>query len=104
MIITTIGNKHEGKELAKYLVNKRLAACVNIISTVESFYWWNGEIQEENEIMLIIKTNPEIEEKLIEEIKNNHPYDVPAIYQIESTKLIYKPYLDWVIKETSDDL
>ncbi len=97
VVLTTVP-KGKGKEIAKALLEKRLAACVNI-TDVKSLYWWEGKIEEAEEELLIIKTRAELYEKLEEELKKIHPYGVPEIVALR-VKDVYVEYLRWVEKET----
>ncbi len=97
VVITTVP-KGKGKEIAKALLEKRLAACINI-ADVKSLYWWEGKIEEAEEELLIIKTRSELYEKLEEELKKIHPYEVPEIVALR-VKDVYVEYLRWVEKET----
>jgi periplasmic divalent cation tolerance protein len=66
-------------EIATFLVEKKLAACVNVIEQVHSTYWWMGKIENDTEGLLIAKTKSELFKKLMEEVKKVHPYGVPEI-------------------------
>ncbi len=95
-VITTVDSKTKAKEIASSLVEKRLAACVQILP-IESIYRWKGKIETAKEFQLIIKgKNFKALEKAIKEI---HPYEVPEIIQIP-IKRASKSYLSWLKKET----
>jgi len=87
--------------LARMLVGKRLVACVNIVP-VRSCYRWKGEFCDEQEHLLIAKTTRENAGKVIEAIKDLHPYQVPEIIALPVITG-YLPYLDWVTEETLDE-
>lgn len=91
--------KDKAKELARKLVEERMAACINIVPKIESIYWWENKVQEEEESLLIIKTTQVKVEKLIGFVKENHPYDVPEIITFILAEGL-PDYLDWVIEET----
>lgn len=95
LVYCTVDSKRIAQSIAKTLVESRLAACVNIIDGVSSLYSWKGEIVEDDEILLIVKSKASLFEKLQNKIKEIHPYEVPEII---STKIIdgYIPYLNWV--------
>ena len=86
--------------LARMLVEQRLVACVNTVP-VRSCYRWNGEICDEEEHLLIMKTRQENKDNLIAAIKANHPYLVPEIIALP-VLAGYLPYLEWVRNETRD--
>ncbi|WP_424354698.1 divalent-cation tolerance protein CutA [Methanobacterium sp. MBAC-LM] len=97
--ITTSGEK-ESKKIGRTIVEERLAGCINIISTIESLYWWKGEIEEDKESILIVKTKVSSIENIIKRVKEIHSYENPAILAIpiiEGSKE-YLDYLDGEIR------
>lgn len=99
LVFCTVDSKKAAQGIAKTLVESKLAACVNIIDGVSSVYSWKGEIVEDNEILLIVKSKASLFEKLQNKIKEIHPYEVPEII---STKVDegYIPYLNWIDENT----
>lgn len=95
--ITTCPNSEVATQLAKAIVEQKLAACVNILPAIQSIYQWQGQIESETESLLIIKTMHNKLEPLQNFILRNHPYDVPEFISlgIESGS---KPYLDWIMQ------
>ena len=87
--------EEKAHELAKKIVEEKVAACVNVIPNLMSYYWWNGEIQKDAEILLMIKTLDDAFEKLKEVIINNHPYEVPEIVALPINKG-NESYLSWI--------
>ncbi len=87
--------KSKGQELAFMVVDEQLAACVNIIQSIRSIYKWKGKIENEEEELLVVKTNKEKWPEFERRMKEIHPYDLPEIicFRIEDG---YKPYLDWL--------
>lgn len=83
------------KEITNALLNKRYAACVNIIPRMRSKYVVDGRIVESREVMLLIKTSQEFESKVYETIKELHNYDIPEISTIKTTN-VDKDYLEWL--------
>ena len=100
MIISTFPNNENAKNIINTLLVERLIACANIVPGIQSYYWWDNKIQEETEVIVFFKTRKEFEVKVIEKIASLHPYKVPAIYAIESTKDILPSYLEWINNET----
>ncbi|ABM80863.1 divalent-cation tolerance protein CutA [Hyperthermus butylicus] len=94
--ITTPRGK--GKEIAQKLLEERLAACINI-TPVESGYWWQGKIENDQEDLLIVKTSMDKLPKLIEKVKEIHPYQVPEIVAVPVVAC-YAEYCRWVREET----
>ncbi len=85
----------KGEEIARYLVEHKLAACVNIVPAVKSIYWWQGKVEEDSESLLIVKTSSEKVGELIEKVRQIHPYSVPEIVsmRIEEGN---PDYLKWI--------
>ncbi|CAF0877031.1 unnamed protein product [Didymodactylos carnosus] len=91
----TVPNEDVGKKLAYSIVEGKLAACVNILPQVKSIYVWESKIQEDSELILMIKTQHSKVPALIEHVKQNHPYSVPEV--IELPILQGNPaYLKWI--------
>jgi periplasmic divalent cation tolerance protein len=93
-IITTCPDKNSAKEIANILVENRLVACVQMFP-IESVYRWKNEICNENEIVLLMKSKPELFDKIVATIKENHTYEVPEIIQIPITNGLPE-YLNWI--------
>jgi len=79
VILTTLPDKNLAEKIATELVEKQLAACVNILPKVQSVYYWDGKIVHDEEYKLIIKSASLVESQVIDFIKANHPYSVPEI-------------------------
>nr|WP_320161780.1 divalent-cation tolerance protein CutA [uncultured Methanoregula sp.] len=97
-VIYSIAPPVESAGLARSLINKNLAACVNI-TPVRSLYRWKGEFCDDEEHLLIIKTRRELAEAVIDAIKEEHPYEVPEIIALPVIAGSV-PYLEWVYGET----
>jgi len=93
--LCTVPDKKAGERIARALVEERLAACVNIVPGVASFYRWEGKVEEASEQLLVIKTAAERFEAVKARIKALHPYDVPEIIAIPITAG-NREYLDWI--------
>lgn len=100
VVLCTAPNEATAQRLAAGLVEERLAACVNVISGVKSFYRWQGKIEAEPEIQLVIKTRKGRFDALAAWIKANHPYEVPEIVAIPAQR-VSEEYLAWATNETS---
>lgn len=95
MAFVTVPNMEVGKKLAGGIVEKKLAACVNIIPQIVSVYKWEGKIENDNELLLMIKTRTATVPDLSKFVRENHPYDVAEV--ISSTiDDGNPPYLKWI--------
>ena len=81
LMIFTAANKEEAEQIAQELVEKKMAACVNIFD-IASIYWWEGKIDQDTEALGIIKTRKDLIKTIIEEIKANHSYECPEAIAI----------------------
>lgn len=98
LVYITAANLEEGRAIAQALVEKRVAACVNIISSIESLYWWQEKICQEEEVAIFAKTRKERVEDVISETKKIHSYSVPCIIALDITDG-NPEFLDWISKE-----
>ena len=94
IIISTFADKESAKKTAGLLVEQRLAACVQIFP-VESVYLWKGNICNDNEITLLIKSRTTLFDEIVAAIKENHSYEVPEIIQVPVTNGLPE-YLHWI--------
>ena len=96
LVYITTSGEDESQKIGKIIVEERLAACVNIISAIESIYWWKEEIEYDTESILIAKTKVSNIDKIIERVKEIHSYENPAILAIPIIKgsKDYLAYLD----------
>ena len=97
-VFTTINDRSKAKEIAETLLEKRLAACVQISGPVSSLYRWQGKIAEDEEWLLIIKSDKEHYYELEKEVKRIHGYDVPEILAVPISDG-NDAYLEWLEKE-----
>ena len=96
IVLVTCGSLTEGRRVARSAVSKRLAACVNIIlSPVESFYTWKGNLEKAREYLLVIKTTEKCLAKLEKEVKQLHSYKVPEFIALPILGGS-KDYLAWL--------
>ena len=100
-IYMTAGSKDEATKIGKELVSARLAACVNILDNMNSVYLWQGEIQEDTEVVMIAKTIEDLIPQLIEKVESMHSYDCPCIVSLPVLGG-YQPFLDWIAEEVKD--
>ncbi len=95
IIITTTTNKEEAVKIVQILLNERLIACANIIDSVLSLYWWREKIQEDNELMIIMKSNEKLLEKTMKKILEIHSYKIPEILVLPIERGS-QPYFNWM--------
>lgn len=98
-VVTTAPNKSCAEKIARVLIKKRLAACVQIAGPVKSIYRWKGKIEKAGEWFCIIKTRARAFNKVEKAIREIHPYEVPEIIAIPITQLS-KDYLNWLSLNT----
>ena len=99
IVFVTAPTGDDGRAIARALVREKLAACVNILPGITSIYIWEGEVCEDNEVLLIIKTRAEIFETLSTLVKEVHPYDVPEVIAMPLTTGA-EDYLNWIDQVT----
>ena len=95
LILTTHDDPVQARELAHYLVERRAAACVNIIPHLESVFYWEGDVHTESELLLLIKTTETKMEQVKAILEERHSYDVPEIVALAG-EVLHKPYMEWV--------
>ena len=99
--LITVPSEETGRKIARHLLEQKLAACVNIIPGVRSMYVWKGEIQDEAEALLVVKTRSELfSEHLVPALKAVHPYEVPEIIALPVVSGSVE-YLKWIEEVTS---
>ena len=100
VVFITVDSQETAKKITDKLLTERKAVCINIIPKVESYYWWQGKIENANELLLIVKTRAVLLEELIALVKQNHPYSVPEIIALPIIGG-NKDYLKWIEAETA---
>ena len=92
--------RDEADRMALTLVQERLAACVNIVPKITSYYWWEDAVQNDDEALLIVKTTVQRFQALMDYVLENHPYELPEIIGLPVSSA-YPDYVAWVKTETS---
>jgi len=95
LVLTTLPSPQKSRRLAELVLKKKLAACINILGPVQSFFWWKKKIDRAREYLLLIKTRRSLFSKLESLIRKNHPYSIPEIVSLPIDRGT-KPYLDWL--------
>ena len=101
LIMTTVGDEAAAESLAEFLVSARLAACVQLMP-IKSFYTWEGQLNRERELLLLIKTRDELYATIKSAIRSRHPYALPEIVKLPITAGLPE-YLDWLASGTRID-
>lgn len=101
LVLTTLPADADAQAFARALVEERLAACVNLLATMESVYRWEGEVQRETERQLMIKTSRQRVAALWERLRELHPYDVPEFIVLEIVDGS-DAYLRWLGESTRE--
>ncbi|MGB9822457.1 divalent-cation tolerance protein CutA [Thermodesulfovibrio sp.] len=99
VIFITAPNEEEAVKIAKTLVEEKLAGCVNIIKNIRSIYSWQNKIEDEPEVLMIVKTRSELFEELEKRVKSLHSYTVPEIIGLKIKKGS-ESYLNWLSEVT----
>jgi periplasmic divalent cation tolerance protein len=100
IVLITAPSVDVGQMIANALVDKGLAACVNILSPIQSIYFWQGSKQSDKETLLIVKTSQDVfSNKLVPFVQEIHPYDMPEIIALPII-LGSEQYLDWIEENT----
>ena len=99
VVLTTIGAAADAAGLARTLVEERLAACVNILPAMTSFYRWQGVVEEDREQQLIMKTTADRVAALEARVRALHSYDLPEFLVLSASGSA--AYLEWVVQSVS---
>ncbi len=101
-LLTALGSREEALKLAHEAVEARVAACVQLVGPVTSVYRWEGTIEEAEEYLCLMKTPRETAERLMDFVRERHPYYTPEITVVESI-LTDDRYMGWATAEISGD-
>jgi periplasmic divalent cation tolerance protein len=99
-VYITTGDKAEARRIGMALVESRLAACVNIVDQMRSLYWWEGQIQEDQETILMAKTTENNVPALKEKVNAMHSYECPCIVCMPVTDG-NEPYMAWIREQVN---
>lgn len=95
VVITTVGNEEQANLIARELVVRRQAACVNILPGIRSIYRWKGKICKDGELLLVVKTLEEEFEGVAATIRELHSYELPEILSFHAARG-ERGFLDWI--------
>lgn len=99
VVLVTAPNAETGEFLARELVEERVAACANVVPGLISVFWWEGEIQRDDEVLVIFKTGRDRLEALRARVSELHPYEVPEVLALP-VDFSHGPYAEWVMEES----
>lgn len=99
LVYTTWPSVVEAELAGREIVKKRLAACVNILPGIISHYWWKGEIERAEEVVMIVKTRASLAEPVREAVKELHSYEVPSV-MVVPVESVDADYYGWILRET----
>ena len=100
LIYMTTETEADAERIGRALVGERLAACVNIVPGMRSMYWWDGEVQQSGETVLIAKTRESLVDKLTDKVRALHDYDCPCVISV-AIDGGNSAFLDWIDAETA---
>jgi periplasmic divalent cation tolerance protein len=103
VFLITASSVEEGQKIAQHLVAEHLAACVNIVSSIQSIFYWQGKVCDEQEVLLIGKTRAFLFERVSQRVKELHSYTVPEIIALPIIKGS-NDYLHWIGEATAEHL
>ena len=101
IVLSTAGSEEEGARIARSLLERKLCACVNLVPKIRSFYRWKGEVQDDAEVLLIMKTTQDKLGALSGHLAQIHSYDVPEVLAIAVDKGSVS-YLEWLAESCAD--
>jgi periplasmic divalent cation tolerance protein len=101
VVMTTVEKPEDGARLARLLVERRLAACAQVLPPMVSIYRWQGNVEQADEALLLIKTSRAAYPELEAAIRQNHPYETPEIIALP-VEAGSKDYLNWLIGSAPD--
>jgi len=96
----TVPSEALGRKISDALVTKKLAACVNTIPGIESTYWWEGKVNRDRELLLMIKTRRSLVAQVAEDVKSLHEYDEPEFITLPVESGL-AGYLQWIRDSTA---
>lgn len=99
VVFITAPNEEEAVKISKTLVEEKLAGCINILKGIRSIYFWQGKIEDDSEVLMIVKTKAELFDELCERVKSLHSYTVPEIIGMKIKKG-FEDYLNWLKEVT----
>ena len=100
LIYVTAGSFDEARRIAAAVVRDRLAACANVLPAIRSLYWWDGALQDDEEVALLLKTGTALVDSVIERVREEHSYDCPCVVALP-IEAGNPAFLKWIHDETN---
>ncbi len=97
LVYVTTGSVAEAEAIGRNLIEKRLAACVNILPGMKSMYRWEGKIEEAEEAVLIVKMKASLADAVVEEVKRTHSYQIPCALVLD-VRSGNPAYMNWIVQ------
>lgn len=101
IVFITCSEREEAERITHVLLDRQLIACANIVSDVQSFFWWKGAVDNAREILLIVKTKANQFEKICRLVKEHHSYEVPEIIALPIL-MGSQEYLQWIDESVTE--
>lgn len=100
VVLVTAGTEEEAACIARTLVEERLVACANVVPAIRSIYRWREKVNDDREVLLVLKTRRELFTALEGRVRELHSYEVPEVIALEVSEGS-APYLEWLLRETA---
>jgi periplasmic divalent cation tolerance protein len=101
VVLITASSVEEGNRITAFILDRHLAACVNIVPKISSLFWWQGKIDAADEVLLIIKTRACRVNDIVDAVKSVHSYSVPEVIALPITGG-NADYLGWIAREVGE--
>lgn len=102
VVFMTASGADEARRIAQQLVESQLAACVQLLPEIESIYRWNGEVQREKEVLILVKTTVDNFAELEQSVRARHSYETPEIVAVRISD-VSEPYRTWLNENVRAD-
>lgn len=102
VLLVTAPDGATAEAIGRKLLEERLVACVNIVPGLRSLYWWRGELEESDEVLMLLKARRDDVGAIAARVRELHPYEVPEVVATDVVDGL-ETYLDWVHSETKRD-
>ena len=103
LVYVTFSDRQEAERIANALVVEHLAACANILGSIQSIYFWQGKLERSSEVAVLLKTTESLAPAVVSRVKSMHSYDCPAVLVLP-VLAGNDAFLEWIRSETQSDL